>query len=65
MSRLVCVKDFEDYAQNVLPKNAWGYYKSGAGSEQTLSLNRTAFSKYDNVLVSEFLFWVAEILGFV
>lgn len=45
MSRLVCVKDFEEYAATVLPKNALDYYKSGAGSEDTLSLNRTAFKK--------------------
>lgn len=45
MSRLVCLKDYEEYAQKVLSKNALDYYCSGAGHEQTLSLNRTAFER--------------------
>lgn len=45
MHPLVCVKDYEVYAANVLPKSAFGYYGSGAGAEETLTLNRTSFSK--------------------
>ncbi|KAF7269085.1 hypothetical protein GWI33_017842 [Rhynchophorus ferrugineus] len=46
MKNLVCVKDFEEYAYNVLPRNALDYYKSGAGREETLRDNRRAFSRY-------------------
>ncbi|XP_017768714.1 PREDICTED: peroxisomal (S)-2-hydroxy-acid oxidase [Nicrophorus vespilloides] len=41
----VCVKDFENHAYNVLPKNALDYYKSGAGLETTLNNNEKAFSR--------------------
>ncbi|XP_030767950.1 hydroxyacid oxidase 1 [Sitophilus oryzae] len=46
MRELVCVKDFEDYAYKVLPRNALDYYRSGAGREETLKENRRAFSRY-------------------
>lgn len=46
MNDLVCVKDFEERAYKVLPKNALDYYRSGAGRQETLENNRTAFSKY-------------------
>ncbi|XP_060517368.1 2-Hydroxyacid oxidase 1 [Cylas formicarius] len=45
MSDLVCVKDFEDRAFKILPRNALDYYRSGAGRQETLENNRTAFSK--------------------
>lgn len=43
--RLVCVSDFEQRAINLLPKNALDYYRSGAGEEFTLNLNREAFRR--------------------
>ncbi|XP_044267492.1 hydroxyacid oxidase 1 [Tribolium madens] len=43
---IVCVKDFEKHAFNVLPRNALDYYRSGAGAEETLAHNRKAYSKY-------------------
>ncbi|KAL1490434.1 hypothetical protein ABEB36_013129 [Hypothenemus hampei] len=46
MKHLVCVKDFEDYAHQVLPRDTLDYYRSGAGREETLKSNRTSFSKY-------------------
>ncbi|KAF5296280.1 hypothetical protein FQR65_LT10275 [Abscondita terminalis] len=33
---IVCVQDLENYAEKVLPKDVWEYFKSGALSEQTL-----------------------------
>lgn len=50
MSRFVCVKDFENHAFKVLPKNALDYYKSGAGAENTLELNKSAFKEYNKQL---------------
>ncbi|XP_015602171.1 peroxisomal (S)-2-hydroxy-acid oxidase isoform X2 [Cephus cinctus] len=46
MSQLVCINDYENYALKNLPRNACDYYKSGAGDEQTLNLNRNAFKAY-------------------
>lgn len=46
MNDLVCVRDFEEHAYKVLPRNALDYYRSGAGRQETLENNRTAFSKY-------------------
>lgn len=54
MTELVCVKDFEKYAESVLSKNALDYYRSGAGQETTLKNNRDAFSKYNITLI----FWL-------
>lgn len=51
MTELVCVKDFEKYAESVLSKNALDYYRSGAGQETTLKNNRDAFSKYNITLI--------------
>jgi (S)-2-hydroxy-acid oxidase len=42
---LVSLSEFEREAHKVLPKNALDYYKSGAGDEYSLRLNRTAFEK--------------------
>ncbi|KAK4879617.1 hypothetical protein RN001_007763 [Aquatica leii] len=46
MNDIVCVQDLENHAYKVLPKNILDYYKSGALSEQTLKLNRSAFSNF-------------------
>lgn len=40
---LVCLADFEDAAFKKIHKNALDYYKSGAGNELTLALNRSSF----------------------
>ncbi|KAF2880613.1 hypothetical protein ILUMI_25553 [Ignelater luminosus] len=45
-NQIVCVKDIENYAHKVLPRNALDYYRSGAGSEESLANNRNAFSKF-------------------
>lgn len=45
MNDLVCVKDFEDHAYKLLPRNTLDYYRSGAGRQETLENNRKAFSK--------------------
>ncbi|KAH8300267.1 hypothetical protein KR044_012309 [Drosophila immigrans] len=42
---LVCVEDFELQADRKLEKNAKDYYKSGAGDQFTLGLNREAFKR--------------------
>ncbi|XP_067626556.1 uncharacterized protein [Eurosta solidaginis] len=41
----VCVEDFEKDALRLLDKNALDYYRSGAGEQLTLNLNREAFKK--------------------
>jgi isopentenyl diphosphate isomerase/L-lactate dehydrogenase-like FMN-dependent dehydrogenase len=43
----VCISDFENYAKEFLPKNAWDYYSSGANEEITLRENRCAFNRYE------------------
>ena len=45
MARPVCLADFENYACQVLPKNALDYYRSGADGEITLSDNVKTFSR--------------------
>ncbi|KAH8367156.1 hypothetical protein KR084_005006 [Drosophila pseudotakahashii] len=42
---LVCVEDFEKKAAGQLEKNALDYYRSGAGEQFTLGLNREAFRR--------------------
>lgn len=42
---LVCVEDFEKKAVGQLEKNALDYYRSGAGEQFTLGLNREAFRR--------------------
>jgi hypothetical protein len=42
----VCISDFENFAEEFLPKNAWDYYSSGANEEITLNENRRAFDRY-------------------
>ena len=41
----VCLKDIEDVAHKILPKNALDYYKSGAEQQSTLEDNRRAFQR--------------------
>ncbi|XP_054740491.1 uncharacterized protein LOC129246022 [Anastrepha obliqua] len=41
----VCVDDFEQKAHSVLEKSALDYYRSGAGEQYTLHLNREAFRR--------------------
>lgn len=42
----VSVADFCEHAEQVVTKNAFDYYRSGAGDEKTLEWNKTAFEKY-------------------
>lgn len=46
MSVFVSTSDFEEHAAKSLPKNAWDYYKSGAGRQLTLKNNIAAFARY-------------------
>lgn len=39
MNKLVCIRDFEENMRKVLPKEAIGYYTSGADEEHTLRKN--------------------------
>ena len=41
-----CLQDIEDEAVKILPRNALGYYQSGADKMVTLRANRSAFLKY-------------------
>ena len=45
MLNLVSLDDYEKRAHQLLPQNALDYYKSGAGDQLTLNLNRTCFDK--------------------
>ncbi|EDW02141.1 peroxisomal (S)-2-hydroxy-acid oxidase GLO5 [Drosophila grimshawi] len=42
---LVCVEDFEEKASSQLEKSTLDYYKSGAGEQFSLKLNREAFRR--------------------
>ncbi|KAJ1916604.1 hypothetical protein IWQ60_008049 [Tieghemiomyces parasiticus] len=44
-SKPVCVADFEVAARNLLPRNAWDYYASGAEDMYTLRDNTDAFAR--------------------
>lgn len=46
MEKYISVKDIEDAALSILPKQARDYYKSGATDEQTLADNKLAFQRY-------------------
>ncbi|KAG5892955.1 hypothetical protein JTB14_015006 [Gonioctena quinquepunctata] len=46
MSNLVSIREFEEHAYKILPRNALDYYRSGAGQQRTLKQNREAFSRY-------------------
>ncbi|XP_050498007.1 2-Hydroxyacid oxidase 1-like isoform X1 [Diabrotica virgifera virgifera] len=43
---LVCIDDYEKYAQEKLPKIIYEFFQSGAGRELSLKWNRTSFSRY-------------------
>lgn len=45
--RPVCLNDYEKWARKILPKNAIGYYESGATDEQTLRDNKAAFKRLE------------------
>lgn len=42
---LVSLDDYQEKAWNLLPKGPLDYYRSGAGDEFSLRLNRSAFDK--------------------
>lgn len=42
---LVSVCDFEKRAGEILPRNPWHYYQSGAEKQLTLELNKTAYDR--------------------
>lgn len=42
---LVSVCDYEKQAEVVLAKKPWDYYRSGAGDEYSLKLNKEAYNK--------------------
>ncbi|XP_070181239.1 2-Hydroxyacid oxidase 1-like isoform X2 [Littorina saxatilis] len=46
MSRLVCVGDYEQYAEHNLPNAVRQYFNSGANYEQTYADNVAAFKRY-------------------
>lgn len=48
---LVSLQDFEDAAFKKIPRNALDYYKSGAGDELSLRLNRSTFDWYLFILI--------------
>lgn len=39
------VCDYEKKAAELLPKKAWDYYRSGAGDEFSLHLNKSAYER--------------------
>ncbi|ELT87638.1 hypothetical protein CAPTEDRAFT_3947 [Capitella teleta] len=43
---MVCVDDFERFAFQVLPRNAFDYYRSGANDQSTLKDNVAAFKRW-------------------
>ncbi|EFX00064.1 mitochondrial fmn-dependent dehydrogenase [Grosmannia clavigera kw1407] len=43
---LLLIKDFEEWAERVLSKTAWYYYRSAADEETTFHENRDAFRRY-------------------
>lgn len=42
---LVCISDYEQKAAKLLAKGPWDYYRSGAGEEFTLNLNKSAYNR--------------------
>lgn len=47
---LVSLNDYEEKAAEKLPKTTLEYYRSGAGDELTVLLNRTCFDRYERLL---------------
>lgn len=58
---LVCISDYEQETVKLLSKNAWEFFRSGAGNERTLQLNCDAFNKWVvtlwNYIVHSFIFY--------
>ena len=54
----ICFDDLEKAVADKLPAGPYGYIRSGAGGEQSLSNNRNAFAKYS--IVPRFLTDVSE-----
>ena len=50
-SRLVCLADYERYADGNLSKAVREYFNGGANYEQTYADNVAAFKRYVNALV--------------
>lgn len=44
--KFICIQDFENHALRNLTPAVRDYYKSGAGDEDTLKWNRSAFKKF-------------------
>uniref|UniRef100_A0AAG5DRZ0 (S)-2-hydroxy-acid oxidase n=1 Tax=Anopheles atroparvus TaxID=41427 RepID=A0AAG5DRZ0_ANOAO len=42
---LVSIRDYEQRAYEIIPRNALDYYRSGAGDELSLGLNRSSFDR--------------------
>lgn len=49
------MEDFEKKAFTKLEKNALDYYRSGAGEQFTLGLNREAFKRFVSLLLIFYL----------
>lgn len=45
MDNIFDVKEFESYAQNILPENVAAFFSRGAGDEITLEENVSAFDR--------------------
>ncbi|CAG7725502.1 unnamed protein product, partial [Allacma fusca] len=45
LEELVCIPDFEKAAEEILPRNTYVYYKSGADDENVLAANKTAYNR--------------------
>lgn len=43
---LVCVRDYEEQATQILSRNALDYYRSGATQETTLQENKDAIKRF-------------------
>jgi hypothetical protein len=55
-SQLLCIKDFEEKAEQNLPDGLLQYYKSGAGHGHSLRFCQEAFLRYNkNKIGSSFI----------
>ena len=43
---IICIDDYEKWAEENLPKGIWHYYSGGANDETTLRDNVQAFKRY-------------------
>jgi len=53
-SQLLCVKDFEEKAEQNLPDGLLQYYKSGAGHGHSLRFCQEAFLRYNTKICDSF-----------